>query len=273
MTITVLDGPLGTVLIERGHPAPAPAWSATHLREAPDSVLQLHKDYASAGASHHTTNTFRTRPADVGNDWRHLAEKAVQLTRSAIPTHHRVMGSIAPLADCYRPDLSPPNPGSRHRELADVLSGCGVDILLCETFPHIAEGLAAAEAALQTGKETWLSFTAGPQNDLLSPKAMGQGAAAAAAMGVSAILVNCIPATSAHPYIDAISGYGIPFGVYANAGSKANGVGWGNGQDGANRYAELAFKWAEQGATLIGSCCGTSPLHIQALSKTFADKS
>jgi len=183
------------------------------------------------------------------------------------------MGSIAPIADCYRPDLSPPNPALKHRELADVLSGFGVDILLCETFPHIAEGLAAAEAALDTGTETWLSFTAGPHDDLLSPAAIAQGSATAAAMGVSAILVNCIPATSAHRYIDAISSHGIPFGIYANAGSKETGLGWGAGEDGAKRYADLAYQWAEQGVTLIGSCCGTGPLHTRELSKMFSNAS
>jgi len=183
------------------------------------------------------------------------------------------MGSIAPIADCYRPDLSPPNPGPQHRELAEVLSQAGVDLILCETFPHIEEGLSAAEAALTTGTETWLSFTAGPDDNLLSSQAIAQGAAAAAALGVSAVLVNCVPVSSASRYLDAISGHGIPFGIYANAGSTDQGIGWCTDRDGPKRYAEFAQGWVERGATLIGSCCGTGPEHIRALSAAFKNRS
>ena len=269
MDITILDGPIGTALIQSGHAAPAPAWSAAALIAAPNAVAELHQRYAQAGATHHTTNTFRTRPSDVGPQWAQLATEAVRLTRSSIPITHQVMGSMAPIADCYRPDLSPPNPGPQHRELAQVLSKAGVDLILCETFPHIGEGLAAAEAALSTDTPTWLSFTAGPEDNLLSSSAIARGTASAAALGVSAILVNCVPATSAERYLDAIAGHGIPFGIYANAGSKKQGIGWGAGPDGPARYVELAHTWVERGATLIGSCCGTGPEHIRALYSAF----
>ena len=269
MSITLLDGPIGTVLIDRGHPAPPPAWSASCISTAPGAISSLHQEYAEAGATHHTTNTFRTRAANVGSEWKSLTEKAVALTRSSTPIHHTIMGCIAPIADCYRPDLSPMNPGPEHQMMANHLALSGVDLILCETFPHIDEGLAAAQAALNTNTETWLSFTAGPNEDLLSIKEIRQGAARASEMGVSAILVNCVPAVNAHRYLDAISGHGIPFGIYANAGSPQDGIGWGSDKDGAKRYAELATHWAEIGATLIGSCCGTGPAHIRALNSVF----
>jgi S-methylmethionine-dependent homocysteine/selenocysteine methylase len=57
----VLDGPLGTVLVRRGVALPAPGWSAHALDVAPDVVAAIHRDYVAAGATVHTTNTFRTK--------------------------------------------------------------------------------------------------------------------------------------------------------------------------------------------------------------------
>ena len=123
MSVIILDGPLGTELDARGIPTPLPGWSAHALDEAPEAICAIHRDYAAAGATVHTTNTFRTRRAVFGARWETLARRAVHLARDSVPSGHRVAGSIAPLADCYRPDLSPAGSdteGTRaeHRALA-----------------------------------------------------------------------------------------------------------------------------------------------------------
>ena len=143
--VTVLDGPVGTELARRGIATPAPLWSAAALLTAPDVLAAIHHDYATAGASVHTAATFRTRRRAAGAQWAQLTQQAVAVVREAIPASARVAGSIAPLEDCYRPDLSPVNPGSEHAELAAQLVASGVDLLLCETFPHVGEALAAAD--------------------------------------------------------------------------------------------------------------------------------
>ena len=272
MKITFLDGPMGTQLIDRGHRMPTPAWSAAALSSAPEAVYEVHRDYVHAGATVHTTNTFRTRHDSAGSAWAQLARKAVRLTRRAVPDGHRVAGSIAPLADCYRPDLSPPDPGPQHAELANILHDEGCDLLLCETFPHIPEAMAAVAACVATGCETWVSFTAGPRGDLLEPEEVHRGAHAAVDLGARGVLVNCIPARITDRYIEAILDCGVPFGAYANAGHPDEGLGWCSPEitDGPQRYAEFAAIWVEQGATLIGSCCGTGPEHIKELVRRFS---
>ena len=267
MAITILDGPLGTELIDRGHCCPAPAWSASVLKEAPEALAALHAEYAAAGATHHTANTFRTQPHILGDDWTRWAERAVSIARESVGPGHTVLGSIAPVADCYRPDLSPPDAKDAHMALAQVLAKAGVDIVLAETFPHPEEGLDAAHAGLQTGLPTWLSLTAGPLADLMSPAVMQHTAERAGDLGVSAILVNCVAATQIRPFLDAISDVGLPFGVYANAGHVDEGLGWGMGDP--EHYADLAEEWVGMGATLIGGCCGTGPAHIRALRERF----
>jgi hypothetical protein len=189
-TVTLLDGALGTELQARGVPTEAPMWSAWALDHAPEVVAAIHRDYAAAGATVHTADTFRTRRLQAGPRWPELARRAVSLARAAIPPDHRVAGSIAPVADCYRPDLSPPDAEADHRAIAAVLAEAGVDLLLCETFPDVAEGLVAVDAAVASGVETWVAFTAGPGADLLTPREIGEAGRRAVDRGARAVLVK-----------------------------------------------------------------------------------
>lgn len=268
---------MGTELLARGVPTPLPGWSAHALLTAPDVVARIHADYAAAGATVHTANTFRTTPRAIGSAWPDLARRAVRLARDAIPPGHRVAGSIAPLEDCYRPDLSPArrNPDATEaefRQIAHVLAQAGCDLILCETFPEPAEALLALRAALATGLIVWVSLTAGPGADLLSPHQLRAAAAQLARAGAHAVLVNCVPAVRTLEFVRALTRLHVPFGAYANAGSPDDRLGWtGPAHDphAADRYADLARTWVDAGATIIGGCCGTGPAHIRALARRF----
>jgi S-methylmethionine-dependent homocysteine/selenocysteine methylase len=270
--IAILDGPMGTELGSRGVPTPSPLWSALALTEAPEVVRSIHRAYAEAGATVHTANTFRSKRRQAGARWEALCRLAVDLARSAVPTGHRVAGSIAPLEDCYRPDLSPPPAEARseHRELAEALAASGVDLLLCETFPHVGEALIAVEEAARTGLPVWVSFTAGPEGDLLTVEALEAGAREAVRRGAEVVLVNCVPATRTQAFVEGLARVGAPFGAYANAGGMDEGIGWGAPDAAAAEvYAGLARGWAAAGATVIGGCCGTGPAHVAALARAF----
>ena len=270
MAIILLDGPMGTQLGLRGVPTPAPGWSAYALTQAPKVVADIHRAYAAAGAGVHTANTFRTQRRHFPRDWRQRLEIAVGLARQSVPEGQRVAGSIAPLEDCYRPDLSPSDPRPEHREQARALAAAGVDLLLVETFSHEAEGLVAVEEAIATGLPTWASFTPGPEGDLLSPAQVTHAARQAAERGAAAVLVNCLPATRASAWLLPLLDLGltVPIGIYANAGHPAHGLGWDADPDmAAERYADLAEGWVQAGARIVGSCCGTGPETIAALAR------
>jgi len=80
--ITILDGPLGTELNRRGVGTKLPMWSAGAIKSAPEIIHAIHADYARAGATVHTANTFRTKARNVGNSWEGLARQAVRLARA-----------------------------------------------------------------------------------------------------------------------------------------------------------------------------------------------
>jgi S-methylmethionine-dependent homocysteine/selenocysteine methylase len=271
--ITVIDGPVGTELARRGVPTPLPLWSAHAIEGAPEALARIHADYAAAGATVHTANTFRTDPwtlerLGLGDRWQRLTGRAVAIARDAVPEGHRVAGSIAPLEDCYRPDLAPDDATCRreHARFARALAAAGADLLLCETFPGAGEALAAASAALSTGLPVWLSMTQGPGADLISEDALVETLSEAAARGVEAVLVNCNPVDSVPALLERLAGIGVPFGAYGNVGRPCSQQGWRHDPDDQpGPYGAAVRDWLEAGATIVGGCCGTTPAHIAAV--------
>lgn len=275
MSVTLLDGPIGTELNIRGVATPLPFWSAPAIIEAPETLASIHRDYASAGATVHTTNTFRTRRRTVGRRWREWTNRAVQITREALDRSHRVAGSLAPLEDCYRPDLSPGKAAyAEHREMADQLAQAGCDLILCETFAHGEEAISAVKAAMTTNLPVWVALTAGPDGDLLSPTEMQRIAARCVGVGASAVLVNCTPPSATHRYVAKLNeaSWDVPIGAYANAGRTDEKIGWHTDQPPDPSRAAAAYlthvqQWIELGTSIIGGCCGTGPHHIAAISR------
>jgi S-methylmethionine-dependent homocysteine/selenocysteine methylase len=281
--VAILDGPMGTELDRRGVPTPLPWWSAGANLAAPGVVAAIHRDYAAAGATLHTANTFRTKRRTVGARWAELASAAVSIARASVPVSHRVLGSIAPLEDCYRPDLSPaddePEATRReHRELARHLARAPVDVLLCETFPHPGEALIAVEEAVATGCETWLALSPGPDGTLLAPSELAAAAEEAVRRGARAVLVNCVGVLHALAFVEALgligARHGVPVGVYANAGHVDDAVGWKALDEAPERaavhYLAHARRWCEAGATIVGGCCGTGIPHVAAIARALS---
>jgi len=275
--VTILDGPMGTELARARVACPEPAWTAHAVEHASRQVEDLHRAYARAGAQVLTTCTFRARRRYLPETWARVAQRAVELARGAAGSGVRVAGSIAPVFDCWRPDLSPARSDpqatlAEHAELAQLLAETGCDLLLCETFPSTAEGLLATDAALATGTETWLALTPGYRANLLTPRDVAVAARDAAKLGAGAVLVNCCPAMRTLDYVHALAdavGGAVPIGAYANAAGREGALGSAGGADAPKRYADLAERWLAAGATILGGCCGTTPEHTAELSRRF----
>jgi len=259
--VILLDGPMGTELEARGvsTDGEGEGWSAYALDTAPAVVEAIHRDYVRAGATVHRTNTFRTQPRIFADRWSELLERAVAIARAA--GCERVAGSIAPVFDCYRPDLSPGEDArGAHRSMARAFAASKVDLLVCETFPHGIEARVAVEEAVATGLETWVALTAGPDGSLMTPEAMEANARDCVSAGASAVLVCCTAASLTARYVDRLARIPVrgAFGAYANIGANRSTMT-------SARYAALAKDWRSAGATILGACCGTSPAYIEAL--------
>ncbi len=281
----LLDAAMGSDLDRRGVRTSLPLWSALGLLEAPDLVRQIHLENLRAGADVVTTNTFRTtartlRKAGLDPGLAPTLDAlAVRLAQEARTEAGRpgalIAGSIAPMEDCYLPNFDTPADLAydEHRAQARKLAECGVDFLMIETMPTIEEAVIALRAALSTGIPATVGFVCedievdGAAVRLRSGERLAEAVQAVEPLGPAAILVNCAPAPVITAALRELRRYTTcPIGGYANAGHVDDVVGWSSaGGMSGEEYAEAARPWLEQGARIVGGCCGTHPVHTEAL--------
>jgi len=274
--LLLLDGATGTELNRRGVETGLPMWSANALTtDTGLKVLrQIHVDYLNAGADILTANTFRThRRALAGK-----AHAARELTRRAVATAQeavaefgqpaQVAGSVAPLEDCYRPDLVPQDEEllDEHSDRILDLIECGVDLILIETINSIREAAIMAKLAGFTGTPVIVSFVCGRDGKILSGETLTEAVGQLLPLGVSAIGVNCGPTPAlAKPLaeLQVACGHDFPLIAYGNIGHADEVTGWINtDSENPTAYCEHATRWPVK---IVGGCCGTTPEHIHQL--------
>lgn len=291
--ITILDGGMGRELSRRGAPFRQPEWSALALTEAPEAVLQVHLDYIRAGSQVITANSYAVVPFHIGDRFEAeaetLAATAGQLARQAVTQSGRqvkVAASLPPLFGSYRPDLFDE---SRAPALADPLvRGLAphVDIWLAETQSSIAEAAFWKTRLPEDGKPFWVSFTLEDTQEhdepaLRSGEKVTQAVDAMVKLGVDALMFNCsrvevmdAAVKAARARLDQ-AGSKLRLGVYANAFEPSHGEmrAANDGLDEIRKdttppnYLKVAQQWVDDGADMVGGCCGIGPEHIEALSK------
>ncbi len=276
----ILDGAMGTELFRLGVETRLPCWSAHALLHQPQLVQRVHEDYIRVGAEILTTNTFRTsfrslNKAGLGHLSKQMTELAVRLARrareeAALTDAIWIAGSIAPLEDCYEPQLMPDSAtaAKEHTEMIDWLCNAGVDLLLIETMNSIEESAAAAECAAATGTPFFVSWVCRNDGNILNGESLALGVRALQQYHPSAFLVNCTPTIHLSKALSVLieSAEGIPVGAYGNIGKPEPVFGWEfTNEIDPGGYANFAGNWVVSGARIVGGCCGTTPDHIRAL--------
>ncbi|MBT3239690.1 MAG: homocysteine S-methyltransferase family protein [Chloroflexi bacterium] len=277
----LLDGATGTELNRRGVQTGLPLWSAWALIDSPKTLAQVHYDYLKAGAEVLTANTFRTHRrnldiAGMGDQAKEITFKAVDIAKQVSKIFMDegghpawVAGSIAPLEDCYSPELVPPQEDclKEHKEMVDHLAVAGADLLLIETMNTIREAEAAVIAAKATNLPFGVSFVLRTDGKIFSGESLEDAVRVLKPYNPNFIGVNCTPTTMITEALKELSTFTeIPLSGYGNIGHTNEIEGWENTDDvSPPEYGQLAESWHQNKVRLIGGCCGTSPAHIQAI--------
>ncbi len=260
-------------------------WGTEALYRAPYAVADVHRRYVEAGCDVISTDTWAILaaaelqsggPAPTGmTHWMDVARLGLRLARRAVEESGRA-GSCA-VAFSINGDVDTTDRLGTLRLLGRVMDDDPPDLLLLETMSLIRDGLTfpAVEIALATGLPVWLSFRrcrhgvcgvygqhwGGPEGDLF-----GRTAQRFEELGVSALLVNCLPPEHVEGMLPWLRDFtDLPLGVYPNLGYFSES-GWRfDERIGPDEYGSLARGWRDEGAQIVGGCCGTSPAHIAAV--------
>ena len=291
--VALLDGGMGQELIRRSAHNPHPMWSARVLLDEPDIVEAVHRDYIDAGARIITLNTYSATPerlaqyasADLFEPLQQRAIEAAQRARDKSPARGEgveLAGCLSPLFGSYHPENAPAFEDclDRYRMIASQ-QAAAVDLFICETMSSIKEGKAAAMAAIETGRPTWLSFTLEDSDAarLRSGELLSDAITAISEIRVEALLLNCSIPEAIDSAFDTLQESAWPTGAYANGFSSVSGLQIGDTVDqlkarndlGPVRYSDFAMGWVEAGAQIVGGCCEVGPAHIAHLSGRLRD--
>jgi S-methylmethionine-dependent homocysteine/selenocysteine methylase/SAM-dependent methyltransferase len=287
----ILDGGVATELERvgvQGHRiSDRSLWGTWALYHAPGAALEVHRRFVAAGCDLISTNTWAIvgAPEVEGrgsgarpSHWMDAARLGVRLARQAVEEAGKA-GQCA-VAFSLNGDVFNRQQLGTLQLLSRVFEEDAPDLILMETMSLVREDLTlpAVETMLQTGLPVWLSFRrcrhgvcgvfgqhwGGPEGDLF-----GRAAREFEQMGVGALLVNCLPVDHVPDMLPWLRDFtDLPLGVYPNLGRYLD-PGWKfDERVSAEDYALLARHWREEGAQIVGGCCGVTPEHIAAVRET-----
>jgi len=273
--VLVSDGATGTNLQAMGLAAgkPAEEW----VIERPDSILSLHRAFVSAGSDIILTCSFSGNRLRLGKS--PYADRTVEMNQSAARLARKaaeevdrpifVGGSMGPSGDLIEPygTLKVDDVTSAFAEQAAALESGGADFLILETFFAIEEARAAIGGIRSASALPLIcsfSYDRGTRTMMgVSPKAMAE---AFADDGLVAMGANCgtTPENMQKIVTELVQSVGgIPIWAKPNAGLP-------EGSPPVYRLTPEqmgahAVRFLEEGAQVVGGCCGSSPEHVAAI--------
>ena len=280
--ISILDGAIGTELILKGQVLPPFIWSAEINLKNPQLLLDIYKDYVKSGANYITTNTFRTTArayqktglsnAKANEIAKKSMQSAIKIAKKAANKSIKILGSIAPLEDCYSPKLFPGFQVAKNEFsiIAKNLKDGGIDGYIMETMNNITETRACLEAVQCYELPIWISFNLLNYNHIKSGETLENAINTVNEYNVDYILLNCNPLERTKKALNIISKKCSNWGIYPNLGigePSPNGI--INQYYSDDQFITLCKESIDLGATVIGGCCGTSPRHIKLLKDNF----
>ena len=274
---------MGTALIDQKIDLPLPLWSANCNLTHPKTVLKIHQDNISAGADYITANTFRTTPRAYQKTGLSKTESidkaknslvsAVQLAKEAALNHVEVIGSIAPLEDCYSPELFPGKKTAiqEFSQITEWMINENVDVLLFETMNNITE-IEAAMIAVQNVKcPVWVSLFLQDEYHLGSGESLKSCIGLLQNYRVDCLLLNCNSLEITLKAMNTlINTWKRNWGIYPNLGVGKPAVDGCIEQFSSDEeFLNTIRSAVDLGATVIGGCCGTTSEQIKLLTNIF----
>lgn len=267
------DGATGTQLQARGlQPGELPeSWNFTH----PEIVEAVHCGYLDAGANIIKTNTFGANPVKLhgsGLDCQKTVTAAVKIAKRACGglQNKFVALDLGPTGKLLAPygDLPFEDAVAAYGEMVRCGAAAGADLILIETMSDTYEIKAAILAAKENcDLPICVTMTFDEDGKLLTGATVEAAALLCEGLGVDAVGFNCGlgPVQIAKLLPQMLAAVNLPIIINPNAGLPVERDGKTCFEVDPEEYAELMYNLAQQGGSVMGGCCGTTPAHIAAM--------
>lgn len=273
--IHFLDGATGSNLRLAG--MPKEACTEQWILDNPQALINLQRAYAEAGSEILYAPTFQAQP--IALERVGLADKTEQVNADLIAISRKaapgclVAGDITTLAafcDSWNHDNFDLMVENYRRQIRGLIDG-GADLLIGETllYPIEAEAILSA-AEMECAGAAMFTFTMQADGSLFSGADGCKTLQELESYGAAAVGFNCVGADMMTPYlVSKLRRYvKVPLIAKPNAGMPIiNAQGVAEYSMNADEFADIVKQCADNGANILGGCCGTTPEFIAKVRK------
>jgi len=285
-----VDGAMGTQLMAKGIQA---GQCNDYLNiESPKIITDIHRDYYNAGSDAVYTNTFGANEITLGRH--NLADKVEEINAAAVKNARQaaqsvggnryIIGDIGPCGDFLKPlgTLEPEVLMAAYARQAKALYNAGVDGFVVETFMAADEAAEAVKAIKSVcDLPVFVSFafdSAGSDFRTMMGASVEMEIAIFAGLSVDAVGFNC-GTLKMEQYLQLTEKFAkllrdsnIALLAKPNGGKPELVDGKAIYKLQAEEFGDWLKKIHKAGASVVGGCCGTSPAHINSMTKKLNEK-
>ena len=290
--IRILDGGMGQELLARGMKPNSTLWSANAILDENyhQLVLDTHIDFIKAGAEIIVTTTFATRQKRLKENslldkFEYLNQKAGEIAQAAkqnFPNTY-IAGGIPPQNLTYEAD---------NRDEIEIIENFHsqaktlnpyVDFFYFDVWSSVKEVKCGIEAIKEFKKPYLVGLHVSEGTTLPSGEKI-KDVKKIIDENALGVLLSCVSPENFEKNLKDLKSLNIPFGFKLNGfvttklkqsyttvflGKKSNpNEILGKRQDLTPiKIQEIAKKFKDAGATILGGCCETNPSHIEAIAK------
>ena len=267
--ILILDGAMGTVLQHRGLP-PGGQPELLNLTE-PELIESIHREYIAAGSNVVYANTFGANAlklAPIGHTVDEVVGAAVSIARRAAGSDAKVALDIGPLGELLEPmgSLTFERAYELFREMAVAGEMAGADFAVIETMTDLYEAKAALLAVKEsTHLPVLVTMSVERNGRTFTGCTVPSMARTLEGLGADAIGLNCSvgPDLMIPMLKELCENTRLPVAAKPNAGLP-------DPEDGhyhmdAEEFTAAMLSCLNEGVSILGGCCGTTPEHIRTL--------
>jgi len=289
----VLDGGMGQELLARGMEPNGTLWSANALLQEKyhQLLLDTHIDFIKAGAEVIVTTTFTTRKVrlkdnNIEDKFEYLNHKAGEIAQKAKKLYPNVLvaGGLPPQYLTYEADTRKDEEIRENFSSQAKILNSYVDFFYFDVLSSVKEFQIAIDCIKDFNKPYLIGAHISEGTSLPSGEKISKIITDIKHEKLLGIILSCISPENYELNLNEIKNLGIPFGFKLNAFVKTNPKpnytgAYKNSKTGnpneflgqrkdltPDKMAEIAKKFKDAGATILGGCCETRPSHIKAMS-------